>query len=441
MRGSLSVGLVSGAVVFLGFPPFMLATTILVPKDQPTIQQAITAATNGDTVLVSPGIYSENIDFEGKAIIVTSVKGPTVTVIDGGGSVNPVVTLQSGEGLSSALSGFAIRNGAASFGSGIYLLGASATIVGNYFYENNEGSGGYGAAIGGNGSSPDIERNVFWKNTCDTQFLSGVVSFVNESSPLIVNNIFHNNACRAIDMTLPEGSQPHVINNTIFNNSVGIRVDARVPTAQQVYENNLIVSNQTGLEVDFGSPANNPTWQNNDVFDSGSNYSGIADQTGTSGNISINPTFLSSSNFHLQFGSPVIDAGNISAPGLPSTDFDGFPRTQADSVGIGAYEFFSTAMNLSSTSLMFASQPVGTTSQPQNVTVRNTGSLPLFLAISANGDFHESSNCEMRLDPATTCTVKVEFRPTKVGLRTGTLKFSDNASGSPQPVSLMGTGN
>jgi hypothetical protein len=52
--------------------PCGLASTIHVPKDQPTIQAGINAANNGDTVLVSPGKYVENINFNGRAITVTS---------------------------------------------------------------------------------------------------------------------------------------------------------------------------------------------------------------------------------------------------------------------------------------------------------------------------------------------------------------------------------
>jgi len=58
--------------------------TIYVPASQPTIQAAINAAVNGDTVLVAPGIYPENIDFNGKAIMVTSSDGSASTIIDGG---------------------------------------------------------------------------------------------------------------------------------------------------------------------------------------------------------------------------------------------------------------------------------------------------------------------------------------------------------------------
>lgn len=81
-----------------------------VPGTYPTIQSAIQASTSGDTVLVAPGTYFENIDFLGKNIIVRSRDGANVTTIDGG-QLASVVRFRSGESSNTALIGFTIRNG------------------------------------------------------------------------------------------------------------------------------------------------------------------------------------------------------------------------------------------------------------------------------------------------------------------------------------------
>src|SRR3954465_7558775 len=92
------------------------AIIIHVPADQPTIQAAINAATNGDTVLVADGTYKENINFNGKLITVTSQHGASKTTIDGGG-VNTVVLFVTNETSASILNGFTITNGSAGFQS------------------------------------------------------------------------------------------------------------------------------------------------------------------------------------------------------------------------------------------------------------------------------------------------------------------------------------
>src|SRR6267142_6528445 len=89
---------------------FMSAAVIRVPTDQPSIQSAISAAANGDTVSVAPGTYSENLNFMGKALTVISEQGAAVTVIDGGAR-DSVAVFISGEGRGSVLSGFTLQNG------------------------------------------------------------------------------------------------------------------------------------------------------------------------------------------------------------------------------------------------------------------------------------------------------------------------------------------
>jgi serine protease len=301
------------------------AAPIKVPGDQPTIQQAIDAAVNSDVVFVSPGTYFERIDYRGKAISIQSTNGPAQTVIDGslGGSV---VKFQNHEGPQSVLTGFTIQRGNETFGAGLYLLGASPTITQNVFRDNIQQSGGFGAAIAGNGSSAVVERNLFVSNSCDTQFHSGVVSFVNGSSPRIIDNIFSTNPCCAINIGLPAGNNPVVANNTIVQNRVGIRVDGRFSTTH-LYANNILVGNSIGLQVDFLISGHEPAWTNNLIYLNTTNYIGIADQTGLSGNISKDPLFLlDRDDFRLLPESPAIDVGTLSVPNLPPIDFAGKPR-------------------------------------------------------------------------------------------------------------------
>ncbi len=70
-------------LIVLAVPALAHSATLKVPSQYPSIQAAIDVAVNGDTVLVAPGTYVENIDFMGKSITVKSEQGPDVTTIDG----------------------------------------------------------------------------------------------------------------------------------------------------------------------------------------------------------------------------------------------------------------------------------------------------------------------------------------------------------------------
>jgi Abnormal spindle-like microcephaly-assoc'd, ASPM-SPD-2-Hydin len=90
----------------------------------------------------------------------------------------------------------------------------------------------------------------------------------------------------------------------------------------------------------------------------------------------------------------------------------------------------------------YASQTVGTTSLPKTFTLKNSQSVTLnSIVISTTGDFSVSTTtCGASLAAKTNCTIKVVFKPTAVGTRTGKLSVTDSASNSPQTSSLTGTG-
>ena len=101
--------------------------------------------------------------------------------------------------------------------------------------------------------------------------------------------------------------------------------------------NNIIwgnTSSSAGADVSVAGFGAQKEFYNNDAHD----LNGVWNIAGN--NIDVNPVFFDPANgdFHLRFTSPCKDAGNNSAPALPTIDFDGSPRVQ-NTVDMGAYEF------------------------------------------------------------------------------------------------------
>ena len=255
--------------------------TIEVPADQPTIQSAVNAANPGDTVLVSAGTYTENVNFQGKNITVTSAAGAAQTIIDGGAN-GAVVTFNSGEGAGAVLSGFTIRNGKSALsGGGIEITNASPTIQGNTITGNHAVDG---IGINVNGGSPVIQNNVIANNSqcCGTSGFGGggigvAGSNTTPAAPQIIGNTITNNSLPAggfgggIDVAY--FSSPLIENNTISGNSAynyggGINITSYNPTlvVGNIITNNSAGGGGSGGGVSFFAGGGNSVLVNNTLY-------------------------------------------------------------------------------------------------------------------------------------------------------------------------------
>jgi hypothetical protein len=397
-------------IILLFAAPSLAGRIIHVPADQPTIQDGINVASNGDAVLVAPGTYTENINFNGKAITVESSKGASVTTIanSGGGAT---VTFNQSEMPSSVLKGFTLQGGVNTVGivigssptilnnvitgnhscdgAGINISWASPiiegnTITGNFHDQCSGGGGGGGIAVGGQGSA-QIIGNTISGNDGGNGFAGGGISLFAAGSPVIINNVIMNNSIQTqgggigiggccsdaiivqnliIGNTAPtsgggiysfsNSGAPKIVNNTLVRNQSsggvgsGIYTNSSPNNPTQIYNNIIFgVSGETAIYCDNFNTTTLPVPVSNDVYaPRGKRYGGICkDPTGKNGNISADPRFVSSSNLRVKDGSPVIDAGDNTAPNLPNKDFVGNPRIidgkglSTPIVDMGAYEF------------------------------------------------------------------------------------------------------
>src|SRR5947209_9607683 len=107
------------------------------------------------------------------------------------------------------------------------------------------------------------------------------------------------------------------------------------------------------------------------------------------------------------------------------------------------------AVTLAPASLAFGTQRVSTPSPVQTVTLTNSGTAPLSIATAVLGGTHAGEfalasghTCIKRatLAAGANCVLNLTFTPTAASARTATLTITDDAAGSPQSVSLAGTG-
>ncbi len=327
------------------------AKIISVPSEHAKIQSAINAAVHSDTVVVYPGIYYENINFNGKNIVVTSrfyethdLNFISATVINGSQPNHPdtasCVLIVSGENSSAILQGFTItegkgtrwidEHGAGTYreGGGILVTLSSPTVRYNYIVKNEilngngvTSTGGGGIRIGDGGGI--IENNVI---TLNKAMYGGGIVLNYCSGTIIRNNMILENSVRTyvsgkqgfggggLWLGSPKPGDPSaniIENNTIYGNVAlddptvsfaGGRGGAMVvhSNIKAIIRNNIIWENHSSFPISSVAVLNaDVTVEYNDI---------TGGYTGT-GNIDADPQFGDSA-FVLVPSSPCVDAGD-----------------------------------------------------------------------------------------------------------------------------------
>ena len=180
--------------------------TIQIPGDEPTIQAGIDSASDGDLILISPGLYYENLNLNGKSVTLASwfyengqQEHIEETVIDGSGghAVIEVGALAD----ETKIVGLTIQNGndGISVLSKVHIL--DCNIIGNRDGVDYNGGGG------------TCTNNVFANNSDDGIDLDG------STAVTITNNVIQDNGDDGIEIRLHEHSGS-VLNIDICENMI-----------------------------------------------------------------------------------------------------------------------------------------------------------------------------------------------------------------------------
>jgi len=363
------------ALLSAGISEAAAGADIYVPDDFVTIQEAIDSAVDGDTVIVRPGTYVENVLFQGKAITVKSSDGPWSTIIDGQTYWWSTVSFMSGEERDSVLDGFTVTNGYGiyemhySHGGGIYCEGSSPTLINNIITRNgyqrdwitiDYGGGifcrsialpypspccplimnntisdnwayhGGGIYCDGSTCSPVIRGNTISGNLPDSY--GGGIFCGSDSDAVITNNIIKRN--KALEYgggIVLWCSSPKITSCTVSNNSAYLSGGALFVHYNPAKITNSIIWNNS-------APSSPEIKINSNLSAS---YCDIKGGWPGIGNIDADPLFVDpgTGDLHLTHGSPCRDAGDSLSPGLDAWDFEGDPRIHENDVDIGADEF------------------------------------------------------------------------------------------------------
>jgi hypothetical protein len=362
-----------------------VASTLRVPSQYPTIQAAVDAAVDGDLVLVSKGTYFGTVRIQGKTIELSSVSGPTETILDAANADTALLLAET----YSHVHGFTVTHGAGFYGGGLLLGDVGKPLVEDMIITQNAavfGGGVYffhfhgvlhhnrivdnhatyhGGGIFATASDGAIHDNLIENNIAD---MSGAGFYTEWGALTVLRNVIRANqgatwgggiyastgSHRFADNLVVDNHalfhgggvtadfDNHWVNNTIADNTSdeeGSQVYL-LDSATGLFANNAII----GQDANAVYCRQSATFDHNDVYPSAGGSCADSATTGT--NLSEPPGFVEGSNghpYHVAPGSPLVDAGSNEAARRLPRDLGKRPRIADGGLGlivdIGAYEY------------------------------------------------------------------------------------------------------
>ncbi len=326
-------------------------------------------------------------------------------------------------------------------GNGLYILQASNVTISHGIFSGNTGAVSGGALYGSifNGTVL-VTDSLFTSNSA---LQGSVIYFLNTQGIInLINNTFTNNSSPAPFLSPPV----YLVSNQ--------------DTAVTNFYNNIAYNNHVGLDLyvsDDGDSSGTGSIVNlyNNLYEAFSTY--CLDHTGSctpnvTQNANLpgeNPLFISDSNFQLEYNSPCIDTGLLSAPSLPDTDLIGNPRSIQNSVDMGAYQSIPTLATSASIS-DFGNVTVNSSSS-SILTFSNSGNHSLSISeislsnnsfsLDVNAGSSPCTSTTPNIPAGNNCTAALIFSPTSEGSQTATVTVtSDDPNNASSTLNFTGTG-